>query len=113
MIKRIKTKKDKDWISWRKRKEIIDVEWTYTELEFVSSNFEANKLKEKFGKNVRRIRELRNISQEKLAAKAWLHRTYISDVERGKKNISIENIGKIAKALNMKVHSLMNFWARE
>jgi transcriptional regulator with XRE-family HTH domain len=54
-------------------------------------------IKEKVGK---RIKELRNnkYSQEELADRAGLDRTYISGVERGKRNISITNIEKIAKA---------------
>ncbi|MEI6673347.1 MAG: helix-turn-helix transcriptional regulator [bacterium] len=44
-----------------------------------------------------------------MAFKAKLHRTYISDVERGKKNISLENIGRLAWALKIHLHELMNF----
>lgn len=55
-----------------------------------------------FGFNVRNLREEKNLSQEKLAEKCNLHRTYVSDIERGKRNVSIINIYKIAKALNVK-----------
>ena len=47
------------------------------------------------------------ISQEKLAELAGLHRTYVSSVERGKRNISIENIERLAKALETTMASLM------
>jgi transcriptional regulator with XRE-family HTH domain len=59
-----------------------------------------------FGKNLRFLREKKNISQEKLADLCGLHRTYISDVERGERNISLENIQKIANALQMEIIDL-------
>ncbi len=58
-----------------------------------------------------RIRELRKklwISQEKLAQIVGLHRTYIWNVERWEKNISLENINKLAKALNVKIKDLFD-----
>ena len=59
-----------------------------------------------FGKNLRFLREKKNISQEKLADLCGLHRTYISDVERGERNISLENIQKIANALQLEIIDL-------
>jgi transcriptional regulator with XRE-family HTH domain len=53
------------------------------------------------GLAIRQIREDRNLSQERLAEMAGLHRTYVSSVERGHRNVSIENIHKIAKALGV------------
>jgi len=53
------------------------------------------------GHAIRQIREDRNLSQERLAEIAGLHRTYVSSVERGRRNVSIENIHKIAKALGV------------
>ena len=53
-----------------------------------------------FGSNVRRIRLIRNLSQEVLAEKAGLHRTYIGSIERGERNVSLNNIVIIAQALN-------------
>ena len=58
---------------------------------------------EKFGKRVKEIRQLRGISQEELALKAHLHRTYISSIELGKRNISLLNIEKLAIALECTV----------
>lgn len=52
-----------------------------------------------FGRNVRKRREDRNLTQEALAERAELDRTYISDVERGARNLSILSILRIAKAL--------------
>lgn len=59
-----------------------------------------------FGQTVRRIRLAKDISQEKFADICDLHRTYISDVELGKRNVSLENIGKMANALDMKISEL-------
>ena len=63
---------------------------------------------ERFGQNVQRIRKERNISQEKLAEYAGLHRTYIGMIERAEKNITLCNIEKIAKALNVKISELVD-----
>ncbi len=59
-----------------------------------------------FATNVKRYRKEQGYSQEHLAELAGLHRTYISALEREKRNISIENIGKIAEALNIDAHLL-------
>jgi len=57
----------------------------------------------KFGKKVRRERSNLGISQEELASRAGVHRTYIGMIERAEKNITLENIDKVAKALNLKL----------
>lgn len=62
----------------------------------------------KFGKRVREIRIKQNLSQEKLATKAGVHRTYIGMIERAEKNITLENIEKVAKALGLSVKELFN-----
>jgi len=62
----------------------------------------------KFGKKVREIRVRQNLSQEKLATKAGVHRTYIGMIERAEKNITLENIEKVAKALGLSVKELFN-----
>lgn len=54
----------------------------------------------RFGQAVRNIRREQGISQEELAERCGLHRTYISDVELGKRNVSLENIERIATSLN-------------
>ncbi len=59
-----------------------------------------------FAANVKAYRQEKNISQEKLAELAGLHRTYISAVERDRRNISIDNIEKIANALEVDAHVL-------
>lgn len=53
-----------------------------------------------FASNVRKLRMQAGVSQEALAERSGLHRTYISAVERGKRSISLRNIQKIAEALN-------------
>ncbi len=60
----------------------------------------------KFADRVRELRIKKNISQEKLGELSNLHRTYIGMVERAEKNISLKNIQKIAKALNVRLEDL-------
>ena len=62
---------------------------------------------ELFGKNVQRLRTEQNISQEKLAEKAHLHRTYIGMVERAERNITLINMQKIASALGVQIGELL------
>lgn len=64
---------------------------------------------EVFGNNLRNYRTSRQLSQEKFAEMCGLHRTYISDIERGQRSISLGNIQKIADAL---VLSRTNFLLR-
>ncbi len=59
------------------------------------------------GNNVREYRKSKGISQEELAFDAELHRTYIGMIERAEKNITILNIEKIAKALNVTIIDLI------
>lgn len=59
-----------------------------------------------FGVRIKDFRKKKGLSQEALGFKSSLHRTYISEVERGLRNISIVNIAKIAKALNQKIKEL-------
>lgn len=63
----------------------------------------------KFGLNIKKYRKKLNLTQEELAEKTNLHRTYISTLERGKRSISLNNIEKIAKALNVKEYELFKF----
>lgn len=61
----------------------------------------------KIAENVRKYRTKINISQEKLAELCELHRTYIGQVERAEKNITIESLEKLAKALKVEVIELL------
>jgi bamHI control element len=62
-----------------------------------------------FGKNVKKYRLQSKLSQEKLGELTGLHRTYISDIERGLRSISLNNIEKISKALNVEIYKLFIF----
>ncbi|MEP7241568.1 MAG: helix-turn-helix transcriptional regulator [Devosia sp.] len=70
------------------------------------------KLRQVFANNVRAYRKAKDWSQEELADRAGLHRTYISIVERGLKNISIDNIEVIAKALGEPAWRLLETFSR-
>lgn len=59
-----------------------------------------------FGTNVKKYRQELGLSQEALASKCGLHRTYISDIERFQRSISLENIQRIADALNIETYML-------
>ena len=63
-------------------------------------------LLEQFGNRVRELRRKRGLSQEKLALESGLDRTYVGGVERGERNISIENIAKLAIALDVEMDYL-------
>jgi len=64
-------------------------------------------IQERFGQKLRKVREARGISQEKLAQLAVIHRTYVGSVERGERNISLVNIERLAKALGVRAADLM------
>lgn len=68
-----------------------------------------DKLAVNFGDKIRQIRKEKGISQEGLAGIADLDRTYIGGIERGIRNQSLRNIGKIARALGVKPKDLLDF----
>lgn len=59
-----------------------------------------------FGEIIREKRKQLGLSQEEFAFKADLHRTYVGMIERAEKNITLENINKIAKAFDISIHEL-------
>lgn len=61
-----------------------------------------------FATNVRRIRQAAGLSQEKLADLTGLHRTYVGSVERGERNISIDNMERFAAALGVDIAELVS-----
>lgn len=67
-------------------------------------------IKQRFGKAVRRRRRELDLSQEELAERAELHRTYLSDIERGEGNPSLEIIEKLASALDISVVELFSHY---
>lgn len=64
-------------------------------------------LRQHFATNLRATREQQGLSQERLAERAGLHRTYIGSVERGERNVSIDNIERLAIALKVSPASLV------
>ena len=63
-------------------------------------------LKLRFGSSIKMWRGRLGISQEELAGRAGLHRTYVSDIERGARNVSLESVEKLARALKVSVTTL-------
>lgn len=61
-----------------------------------------------FGRRVRELRVDRGLSQETLAELAGLHRTYVSSLERGERNVALQNIHRLAKALDVEVADLFS-----
>ncbi len=61
-----------------------------------------------FAKRVREERTKLGLSQEEFAHKVKVHRTYVGMIERAEKNITLENMNKIAKALNLEVKDLLD-----
>ena len=59
-----------------------------------------------FASNVKKYRTLKGLSQETFAEKAGLHRTYISAIERDKRSIALDNVQKIADALEIETYLL-------
>lgn len=64
-------------------------------------------IQRKFGDRLRQLRQARHLSQEQLADAAGLDRSYVGGVERGTRNISLVNIGKIARALGVSLSELL------
>ncbi|MEA5536142.1 helix-turn-helix transcriptional regulator [Crocosphaera sp. XPORK-15E] len=63
--------------------------------------------RKQLGNNIRQLRTNLGLSQEQLAEKADLHRTYIGAVERGERNVSLDNILAIARALGVSASNLL------
>jgi transcriptional regulator with XRE-family HTH domain len=61
-----------------------------------------------FGRAVKKLRTDKGISQEKLADLSGLHRTYIGSLERGSRNVSLENIHKLATALECRISTFFD-----
>jgi transcriptional regulator with XRE-family HTH domain len=66
----------------------------------------ADDIRTTFGRRVRELREKQGWSQEQLAERCGLHRTYVGGIERGERNPALLNIGRIARALGVQVRDL-------
>jgi len=69
-------------------------------------------IQERFGHRVRELRETRGLSQEELAFRARVHRTYLGGIERGERNPALKNIAAIAEALGVTLSELFMFGNR-
>mgnify|MGYP003383652805 CR=1 FL=1 len=67
----------------------------------------GSRARDTFAANLRRCREAKGLSQEALAAAAKLHRTYVGSVERGERNVSIDNMERLAGALGVELAELV------
>ena len=70
---------------------------------------EMDKIEMRFGQRVKELRLKQNISQEELAFRCGLSKNYISDVERGTRNISLKSIEKISDGLAVRIKELFEF----
>ncbi len=66
-------------------------------------------IEKQFGERIRELRTTRGLSQEELAFKCGVHRTYLGGIERGERNPSLKNISAIAKALGVDISELFIF----
>ena len=66
----------------------------------------GNGIKARFGHRPRELRQALGISQEELAFRAGLHRTYVSSAERGQRNVSLVNLEKLSEALEIEIADL-------
>jgi len=60
-----------------------------------------------FAQRLRHIRQIKGLSQEELADRAGLHRTYVGSIERSERNVSIDNMERLAKALEVDITELL------
>jgi transcriptional regulator with XRE-family HTH domain len=70
------------------------------------TNLRAHPGRNAFGERVRALRMAKGLSQEQLAERAGLHRTYVSSLERGQRNVGLDNIHAIARALEVRPSQL-------
>lgn len=66
----------------------------------------ATDIRVRFGFVVKTLRERLELTQEDLAEKAGIHRTYLSDIERGSRNVALVNIERLAISLNLTLQEL-------
>ena len=66
-------------------------------------------IEKRFGERVRKLRQTKGLSQEELAFRAKMHRTYLGGIERGERNPALKNIAAIAKALDVSLSELFSY----
>lgn len=66
------------------------------------------KLSQEFGKVIQNLRKEKGLSQEELGFRSNLHRTYIGMIERGEKNITLENIDRLSKGLEISIKTIFD-----
>ena len=66
-----------------------------------------HRILKQFGNKIKRLRKAKDWSQEELGRRAGLHRTYIGSIERSERNVSLLNIERIAKALDVSLKDLI------
>ena len=93
---------------WENRRALVNVYLpNYLTYRLQNFNFVLMNLQESFGNRVHELRKKKKWSQEELAFRAGIDRTYMTSVENGKRNVSIQNIEKIITALEV---SLVTFF---
>ena len=65
-------------------------------------------IKVRFGNKIKELRKIKGLSQERLANMAEIDRTYLPTIEKGERNVSIEIVEKLAKALNVTIKDLFD-----
>ena len=70
---------------------------------------QTDSVRTRFGKRVRDLRLEKRLSQEELAFRAGVHRTYLGGIERGERNPSLKNIARIGEALEVTLPDLFRF----
>ena len=68
-----------------------------------------SELERRFGKRLKELRLARGLSQEELAFRVGIHRTYLGGIERGERNPSLRNLAAIAKGLGVSLSELFSF----
>jgi len=81
----------------------------FTQVKFLYMKRRKSLIQERFGNRVRKLREEKGWSQERLADECKLHRTYIGGIERGERNVALRNINAIAKAFDISLKELFDF----
>ncbi len=66
----------------------------------------GSNIKVRFGQRLRELRQAKGLSQEELAFRAGLHRTYVSSAERGQRNVALVNLEKLSRALEIDIGDL-------